>query len=640
MTAPWRSARTMLAGMTLLGGLVAQETLPEEAAEMDPVVVTATHAATPLREVGQAVTVITRQEIEDSQWSNLTDALRQIPGIDFRANGPHATTSNLSIRGLEGYHTKVLINGIPLQDTSTGQQMPLLNDINLDDIERIEVLRGPGSTVHGSNALGGVVNIITRSGRDAETPTGSVEIEYGSHGRVRTAGSIRGSEGPLDFSLSLLRESENGISAQNTPLNGDDDPWRQQQVQGAIGIQLDEHLRIEFFGRYTEIDEEYDNADAAWGPFQDSGDTHHQRWMAGLRLLATDLLDGCVDSSLTASVTELARGYRDTDGWSLNDRYQGRTTEYDWKTTVRLHERARLTVGLANTHEEARVQDGGMPAWAIPASVPVDDRHRTHAAFAEAQLQPVDDLFLTAGARWNDHSLFGQEWTWSAAGIYHLTATGTRLRASIGKAYRAPSLYELYEPNYGEPSLEPETGTAWDAGFEQDLCPENPRLTFGSTFFRNRVTDYIGFDLGTYRYGQISGIKSHGLETFLQTRPLENVTLRLSHTYTHTNNMEVEASPLAFRPRHKGSADLTWRLSDGRLTLNLNALYVAHRTTQHGGGEHLDAFLLANAAATLRVTQHVQVYLRGENLLNENYEIVPDYNEYGRVVYGGVRVDF
>lgn len=629
----------VLAGAGYAAEVAGPPTAPAEPAQqMEPLVVSATLTETPASQLGQSVTVITREQIESTQAATLTDLLRQVAGVDFRTNGPHSSSTTLGMRGLAGYHTKVLINGVPLQDSSLVQPLPTLNDINLEDVERVEVVRGPGSSVYGANALGGVVNIITRSGRDLERPQVSLAAEAGSHGRIRTAATVRGQSGIADYSLSVLRESENGISAQDTPLNGDNDAWRNRQVQGTLGLRLAQNLRLELFGRYSRAEEEYDMADAVWGPFQDTGETLSQRSTGGLRLLATDLFDGLLDSSFAASVADLRRGYLDDDGWSLNDEFRGRTVDYRWQNTFHLHERVDLTLGLNQTQESARVEDGGVPSWGISPSTPVDDRHRTTALFAEVKTEPVDNVFLNAGTRWNNHSVFGYEWTWTAGAAYHVPDTGTRLRTSAGKAYRAPSLYELYEPQYGNPDLGPEVGRAWDIGFEQDVCGDC--ITFGSSYFRNRVSDYIGFDMTTWTYDQISGVKANGLESFVRYRPVRDLTLQVTHTYQHTNNMELEASPLAFAPRHKGSGDVTWRPGQGPWTLNLNGSYVGHVNTAAGGGDHLDAYLLANAAVTYRIKEGLEVYGRVQNLLNENYEVAPQYNEYGRVYYVGMRVTF
>lgn len=630
--------QTAMLGAAALMGTASMAEDAREPSRLDTVVVTATRTDTPLGQLGQSVTVIDREQIDNGQFTTVTDLLRQTVGVDFRANGPHSSSTSLNLRGLQGYHTKLLINGIPLQDNAGVQQMPILNDINLDDVERIEIVRGPGSTIHGSNAIGGVVNIITRRGATA-TPQVSGNVEYGSHGRIRTAAGVRGASGPVDYAFSALRESERGISARTTPLNGDDDGWRLQQLQGSIGLALAENTRVELFGRYSESDEEYDMADAVWGPFTDSGDTHNQRWMGGVRFDATDLFDGLLDTTLSLSVADHRRGYRDNDGWSINDRFQGRSTDIHWQNTLHLHERVDLTLGIDRNHEEARVDDGGYAPWGIPPSVPVDDRHRTTAVFAALQTEPVDNLFLNGGVRWNNHSVFGYEWTYSAAAAYHLVDTGTRLKTSLGKSYRAPSLYELFEPLYGDPNLEPESGTSWDVGFEQDVCRDE-RIVFGSTYYRNRVTDYIGFDMTTWRYDQVSGIKTNGLESFIRLRPVRTVTVQFTHTYQHTNDMEAEASPLAFRPRHKGSADLNWRLLDDKLNMNVNGLYVGHQNTASGAGAHVDAYTLANAAIAYSFNEHFQVYLRAENLLNENYEVVPTYNTYGRTYYTGVNLRF
>jgi vitamin B12 transporter len=587
------------------------------------------------------MTIITRQEIEQSKMTYVTDILQTVPGLDFRSKGPRATDINIGIRGMQGYHTKLLVNGIPMQDTSGTQVSPVFNSLTLANIERIEVLRGTHSTLYGSSAIGGVINIITRKGQGEGAPTGNVSAEVGSHGSQKYAATFGGIHGTVDYNFSADFTSESGISAKNDiVLNTDDDAFQNENYSGRLGWQMAGNLRLELFGSFNNTFEEYDNGSAAsaWGAATpDSGDTHHQRYQAGTSLSATDLFH-IWNTSFTLSINEIHRGLRDSTGWGIGDRFEGTTDTISWQNELQLNQQNKLSFGYDFTAESVHTADGSTGSG-------LDERHRTDAFFLQHQLTLYPGLHLTGGLRYNDHSLFGEETTYSASAAYHFEQTGTTLKASYGTGYRAPSLYELYDPNNGNADLSPETSESWDLGFEQQAC--NGKVTFGMNYFENRTKNAIDWTADfpgawTGQFDSISGIKTHGIESFVTLRPMKTLALTLSHTYQHTNNMEAESSPMFYRPRQKTSATLNYSFLDGKANLNLNALYAGHqnRSTYESGSSHLDGYLLANAALSYDLTANLQVYGRIHNLLNENYEVVRDYNTLSRSCYAGMKYSF
>ena len=454
-------AAASVAGWTLRAAPASDE--PEQMPDL--VVSAATLQETPVEKLGQSITVITRAELEASKLVYVKDYLRLVPGLNLRSNGPNGNTS-VSLRGLQSYHTKLLVDGVPYQDTTSPQVVPVLNTLQVEDIERIEIVRGASSTVNGSNAIGGVINIVTRSGRDAGKPvSGSIAAEYGSHGRQMYSGSMRGATGPVDYSFTASWLGERGISAQTgVPGLDDNDPYRNISLSGRAGVDLGEHLRLEVFGRYSDADVEFDAA------VPDTGDIHQQDWLAGGKLLAEGLFDGLLDSSFVVSLSELRRAYRNEGfDWNAGCYYAGTTVEAKWVNTVHLVDGYDLTVGIDSTSVEAETTEGGVTA--------IEERHRTVAYFGELQAEPIQNLSLTLGARYNEHSVFGHETTWSASARYLVEKTGTTLKVAAGKAYRAPSLYELYGPTvdyffwvyHSNPALEPETSQNWKRGSSRAL---------------------------------------------------------------------------------------------------------------------------------------------------------------------------
>ncbi len=616
-----------LAGGAMQSAAADTATLPPaDTTDLGEMVVTATKTTTALHELGYSTTLVTRDEIERTKFTYVTDLLQTIPGLDYRSNGPHASTATLSIRGLEGYHTKVLINGIPVQDSSGTQVRPTLNDLFLTDVERIEVVRGGSSTLYGSNAIGGVVNIITRRGEDGIH--GRVGVEAGSHGFQKYTLGLNGAEGIADFAITSTYTDQRGISVKSD--NDENDIFRMQSHSARLGLQLADNLRLDLFGRLAEGDEEYDDGWAWDDGSAVNGDFHLQNYQAGAQLSAKNLFEFW-DSTLSASATQARRSDRDT---LLKSLYIGDTYEMEWQNSLRLDARNTFTIGYAYTEERADVDAYGTV---------IDERHRTDAIYAQHQFEPVENLFLTAGLRYNNHSVFGEETTYSGSAAYLIAATGTRLRASFNTGYRSPSLYELFAPGtmwgpLGNANLEPETSENWDVGFEQEL--HEGRVKFGVTYFETRVEDYIYFDwmLG---YAQASGIKTHGLESFIAWQATDDLSMRLSHTWQDTTSMETE-DDLPYRARNKAAADLNYRFLKQRAKLNLNAVYVGRRDKSQFelGPQRVDEYVLANLALSYQLTEQLEIFGRIHNLLNENYEVIRGYNSYDRSYYVGLNYTF
>ncbi|MFO7821120.1 MAG: TonB-dependent receptor [Lentisphaeria bacterium] len=594
-----------------------------EARNLDDLIVTATQTETPLSELGYSVSVIDRTEIENSNFNYVTEILKTVPGVDFRTNGPHSNSSTLSIRGLEGYHTKVLINGIPIQDTSGPQVKPVLNGLLLDNIERIEVVRGASSTLYGSNAMAGVINIITRSG-EQEGMSGEFETEVGSHDYQRLHGSVRGKSGRVSYSFSSSFLTEDGISAQADVMSTDTDNFQTQSHSGRLGIDLGDNLRLNVFGRYSDTDEEFDSGYySTWAGtyvFDDSGEWHIQNALGGLELQASDLWERW-DTSFTYSLSENQRGRLDAKRG-----FTGLTEQFKWQNELRENAWNKTVFGYEYTGEEAETTAG------------LDERHRTNSYFLQHQTEPLANLFLTGGLRYNDHSVFGEETTYSTSAAYLIDSTGTKLQASYSTGYRSPSLNELFGLYGPNPDLSPETSETWDVGFEQGLFEE--KVQFGVTYFDTRVEDYIEYDFMA-GYTQVTGIKTHGIESFVTLNPIPTLSLRLAHTWQDTTNMDTD-DELAYRPDNKTSATLNYRFLDNRANLNLNALYVGRRAKSawDGGPARVDDYLLANLSASYQLTDNVEIFGRIRNLLNEDYEVVRNFNTYDRSYYGGVKLSF
>ena len=617
-------------------GLVAEE-LPD-------MVITASRVEAHSGATAQNVEIISGEHLELSRYQTVTEALQNEPSITLRTSGPHDSSSGgISLRGMNVWHTKLLIDGVPFMDVSSVNQQPMFGNLMLTDVDHIEIMKGAVS-LQGSSAMGGVVNIVTHR-PDKDGIEARVAMEAGSHEHVGAGVVVLGKYDFFDFKAGAGYEHERGISAVrrdgNGSLNLDNDVFQNQSYFGRIGLQFTENLRLEVNGSYQDIDEEYD--DGWWdGVYPDTDNVWVRRNQWTGRLEAKELFDGLLDTRFVYSYTSSKRIYRDiVDPWffGLCKRYIGETHFVDWMTTLHFTEQYSLSLGLEYDEQRARVFD-------LQSSEIMKAIHRTRSAYAALQAEPMENLFISLNGRYTHHSEFGSEWTGDAAVKYYLEMTGTTFRAAVGKGYRAPSVYELYAPltlgNQGNPDLEPEYSTTWEAGVDQEFFEKS--LKFGVAYFENYVEDMIVAEWPTYE--QIDGAVVNGIESYAEYKLNETLNLRLAYTWQNGRDRRpIGNKHIAYLPEHKISFDGTW-FPISKVALNAGGAWTSHRWNGTGNvpRKKLDDFMLMHVAATYFITDNIECYFRIENIFNTNYVLADEfgttYNTYGRTYYAGVVFTF
>ena len=601
----------------------------KEVENLDDVVVTATRTKIKEEQVARSITVITAEDIEREQPHSFLSMLNGVPGVNIKSDGSHSASSSISIRGMRGYHTKVMINGMTIQDPSGTQTKAILSTISLDNIERVEIIRGASSTLYGSNAMGGVINIITKKGTE-DGLSGELGSEFGSYGYQKYNAALRGVQGKFDYAFSTEWMGEEGISSKKD--NSERDSFRSSSTNVDLGYQFTDQLKLSGFTRYSDSDEEYD--DGFSNP-KNRGSFHIIDLQLGTKLAAERLFDGIFDTSIGFNYSKVRRA--DSEGTAF---YMGQTFETDWQNVWRINDRNRILFGMTYTEEKAEKDFYGTTS----------NRARTDSYYGQYEVEPIDNLFLTSGIRYSNHSEFGGDTTYSLSAAYLIKETGTKLKSSFATGYRAPSLYELnYRPALGTLDLKPEKSQSFDIGFEQTV---NESIEFGMNFFNNRVTDYIGYNPGAGwpapdYYEQASGIKIYGVESYIKITPIESVTLDFNHTYQHTNNMDTEIAPMVYQPSNTFGASVNWKV-DHKWNLNLNANYVGQReydvyvwpAGNVRSSEKLHGYTLVNFATRYDITKSLQVYGRIDNLLDQDYEVSEGYNTYGITTYVGMKYLF
>ena len=629
----------------------AEDAAKTDDAGADRIVVTATRLDTPAEQVSASATVITRQDIERSQKTTVVELLRTVPSVDVAHNGGPGQTASVFLRGAKSEHTLVLIDGVEMNDPiSPGRAFDWAH-LTTDNIERIEIIRGPQSTLYGSDAIGGVINIITRKGKGK--PAFGFSTEAGSFHSFRESLWANGSSGPFRYAVDLARYDTAGISAAGRKYgNRERDGYQNTTFSTRLGFDVTEDFDIDVILRCTCAEAELDNFGGAGGDdpnYTSKSKQHYLRTQGRLTLL-----DGLWEQKFGVSFTDMSRTTRNkTDAAHPFDlersSYDGQILRFDWQHNLYLHETNTLTVGFETEEERGRSSyySEYYDWWSMaPASYSTNFSERsarTNSAYIQDQIKLWDRWFTTVGARVDDHETFGSATTWRIGSAYILRETGTTFRFNHGTGFKAPTLYQLYA--YGDTGLMPEKSRGCDIGVEQSLF--DGRLILGATCFCNRFRSLIdySYDPVTWagHYYNIAAAKTRGVELTATARPTDRLTVRGSWTHTRTED-ESTGLELLRRARRKAGLDATYQITEkANVTLGVACIgdrkdndystYPATRVT-------LDRYVLVNLGASCEVTKNLTVFGRIENLLNQRYEEVKGYGTPGFGIFGGVKGTF
>lgn len=593
--------------------------------------VSANRTETAVAASGSSVTVITAEEIEKKQAVTALDVIRDVPGVNLATSGGSGKTTYLSIRGFASKGILILVDGVNVADPSGNQTTYDLTNLPADNIERIEVLRGSQSTLYGSEAMGGVISITTKGGKGSgKVVTGETGIEWGSRGTAKGFVNARGESGGVYYSGGL-----SGLTTQGFDISRDGPNEADGNKTGAANLRLGsdlvtdvgilDRLNVEASGRYLKAKPEFD----AWGTNAATDDSSTARTIeqSGKLTANVDLFDGLLANSISASQSKTRRDYYDAT-WGTTF-YDGEITKYEYQGTLKPVEHNTLVFGAdrRRDHMETNVQD---------STAVTND-----GIFGNYILGLLDDdLTLTAGVRHDDHESFGGNTTWRTTAAYLIPETGTRFHASYGTGFRAPSLFELYDTTWGSgnPDLKPEKSRGYDLGFEQSVLDD--RVTFGSTFFNNRLKNAIVANASSsWRNENIASARVYGFENSVTAELTDELALTVNHTYTQArDNTSGRAMPN--QPHHTGNARLSY---DPKQVEGLDT-WVATRTAtwsyDNGTSSYLGGYLVWDLGASYAVTDWASVYARLENLADKTYETKGGYAAGGRAGFVGMRAKF
>lgn len=646
---------------------------PRDTVQLPEVVVTPTGLPTPRGAVAAAVTVLNGSELARRGIATVGDALREVVGASVAQGGSFGALTSLFLRGGQSDYTKVLVDGVSLNDPGGAID---LAQIATENVDRIEIVRGPASVLYGSDAVSGVVQIFTRRGRgparvdvavedgayDGLTPGGLPAARGSRRSAVRWEAGVSGGGDATGYSLSVARSSTAGLYG--TPVY--DNAYARTVASGLLRATPDARTDASLTIRYSDHTFHYPT-DGAGQLVDANAFAHATTTTVGLSvarfvlprvetrlMLAEHLSDGGTDDQ--------ADGPADTVGYYASNtlatverrRAEGRLNLYGAHGAV--------TVGGLVERESQQGVDQYFSSYGN-SSDQVDVKRLGSAAYVELQGDPVPSVSVNGGVRLDRSDAFGTFVTYRGGAVYHLPA-GLSLRGMLGTGFKEPTFYQNFATGYvrGNPALKPEHSVSWEVGLDQTLGRGRARL--GATLFDQRfrdLIDYTGAPPGPSdpNYFNIAGAAASGLELSGQATPVPGLDLRAGYTLLHTRvttagfdqgpgALLVQDSALLRRPAHAGFAQLHYE-PFGRADLTVGVRYVGRRAdldyaTYPPQRVTLPAYATVGASAAVTVIQvadrRTTLSLRVDNLFDAAYEEILHFPARGRTVWLGARAVF
>jgi len=632
-----RFRQTLLATLALAGPALAQAPNADTT-----IVVTANRTPQPLSRIGQSISVVDLPELERRQSQNIADVLRTIPGVAIARNGGLGSATSVFIRGADSDQTVALIDGVKLNDPSLPGGGFNFGNLLVGNIERVEVLRGAQSVLWGSQAVAGVVNMITR--RPTEDLTLNARGEYGFRDTVNLVANVSGKTGALSASVGGGWLRSDGISNFAESRGGRElDGYENLGANANFNLALSDDVSIDARGWYSRS---RFNADGFPAPTFALGDVNEEnltREIVGYSGVNAALFDGRLKNRLGFAITDSDRRSTALDGAPVETfRAEGRNERLEYQGVLDIAKGWEATFGAEQEISRFSAANFG--------GAPTIGRARLYSLYGNLVAAPLAGLTLTAGLRRDDHDRFGDATTFGASGVYTLASTGTTLRASYAEGFKAPSLFQLLS-NFGNTSLRPERSAGWDAGVSQSLV--GGRLQFSATYFARDSSDLIIFiscplprtgictnrPFGTY--DNVALARATGAEFALTLRPVDALTLQFSHGIVDSRNRTAGNASfnlrLPRRPEHSSSLLLDYRWGFG-LQTGVTVTNVGMTFENAANTSQLPGYTLVDIRAALPIGDRLEVTARIENLFDAAYETALRFGQPGRAGYVGVRV--
>jgi len=614
------------------------------------VVTAATGTTQPVATTASTTTVITRQDLEDQKYASVSDAVGSVPGLSVVTSGNPGAQTSVFIHGLDSRDTLVTIDGRRQAVGLSGADDNLTN-LTLDNVDQIEVVRTPVSSSNGGSAMGGVINIVTLSGKGLAAPEGSVSEEAGSFDTFRENAQSRGAVGNFDYAISASRQdsiypalSTGLASFGTTGFTGQADQYRNTAYRGNFGYQLTPEIYLDL---HTSYNNAYTSSPSQYVTPNPTANLTTEQWD--------------ISPEITAKVTDFyttklyyARDQLRLDSQDPFDvqlylsfglvpqnwrtRTQINTDSVDWSNDFQVAHNWTLSAGVQSDDSSYSIFDDELGSTTL-----MGDR-RNIGGLLSSQWQPLPGLNVFSSGRYDSYNQFDGAFSWRQGVSYLVAPTQTQLHASVARAFTPPPLQDIaYPGGINNPNLQPETSLGWEAGVAQPFL--DGKVTPSATYFHNHLNNYIEAYAPNYVPFNVPDATTEGVEIGLDVKPVDTVKVHLGYTYLNAVD-NTDQVRLLRRPRNQLDFTGTWNPIKP-LTLAFGGDWIVDRqdidpTSSAFPPPQVRApdYFVLRASATYQIDKTFSLWVRGENLTGISYQPALGYYAPGLAAYGGLKISF
>lgn len=580
---------------------------------------------------GIGITTITQEQIQSINPSTFDEILRYVPGIVIRQNSAGKLTS-LSMRGGNSGSTMILIDGNPLSDAAGISNDIDLSSIPVDNIEKIEIVKGPLSASLGASAINGAINIITKKGGKKTIQT-SAQIQSSLLSQYYTGNaSIYGSKSIIDYRINGSYLYDENVSAAAYKYgNTENDPDAMGHFSAYLGIKPDDYSKTSFYVDYTDRTSDLDNGG---GPNNDNNDYLQKTKRVSAAFKTSYLYNDIWEPSLNINYVYQDRIYGASSQIrnDTNDIFDGHTLTADFQNNIYIIDEFTLTAGI--NYEYSQI-------YSRSSAILENNKNRnSYAGYMQGTINLFDSWTTIIAFRGlkDDNMEFAP--LYRVSSTYDIKKINLQIKAAVGNGALSPSLYQLYDPAFGNSSLKMQKSFAYEVGFTNTLF--NKIITYGLSWFDNYYNNMIMY--GSYidnnnniKTGFYNETNTHtrGIEAEINVKPVKYI--NFGSTYTWMQTFNVDGNPLARRPEHQVSAYINI-IPLEKLKINIGLIYNGESiATIYETADINDDYFLLNANISYQINDNLEIYLKGTNLTNTEYEEIYGYGTKGIEIFAGLK---